>query len=321
MPLPVRVSGFTFVRNAIDLYYPVVESIRSILPLCDEFIVAAGDSTDDTTELLRSMREPKLRIIETTWDPALFVRGAIFAHQTDIALQACSGDWAFYLQADEVVHERDLPVIEEHMRRHLSDRRVEGLLFEYLHFFGDYDHVQTSHNWYGYEVRVVRTGIGVRSWHDAQGFRRDDQKLRVEHSGGCVYHYGWVRPPRHLNRKAHAFQRAYEGPAAGDPPAAEAETYRYGRLRGLRRFRGTHPAVMRERVRQQDWTVQPTPPVGHKHDRFGIQLLTWLENYVLGVRIGERRNYVLVPGSAAARWPAKWRARLTRYAPPLRAVA
>jgi hypothetical protein len=309
---PTKISGFTFVRNAVDLYYPVVESITSVLPLCDEFVVAAGDSTDGTTELLRGIGSPKLRIIETRWDPTLFQRGSIFAQQTDIALDACTGDWAFYLQADEVVHERSLERIEERLRRHLGDRRVEGLLFDYLHFFGDYDHVQTSHNWYNHEIRVVRTGIGVRSWHDAQGFRRNGEKLHVAHSGACIYHYGWVRPPRSLHRKVRAFTAAYQGLAAAERRQIDEEkAFGYGRLRGLRPFRGSHPRVMEARLRQRSWTVEPTPPAGHKHDRIGMQVLTFIENRLLGFRIGERRNYILLPGEGPAQSPLDWGRRLS----------
>lgn len=295
----MKVSGFSFVRNAVDLGYPVVEAITSILPLCDEFVIAAGDSTDGTTELLRSIGSPKLRVVETVWDPALYVRGAIFAQQTDVALQACSGDWAFYIQADEVVHERDLPRIEARLRRHHDDPRVEGLLFDYLHFFGDYAHVQTSHNWYGREIRIVRTGIGVASWHDAQGFRIDGRKLRVAHADATIYHYGWVRPPERMKRKARAFAAAYVGAAEAESRPEEPE-YRYGRLWGVRPFRGTHPAVMQARVAALDWRVAPSAPVGHKHDRLRVQLLTYLENYLLGFRVGERRNYVLLPGMDSA---------------------
>lgn len=303
----MRISGFTFVRNAIDLYYPVVESITSVLPLCDEFVVAAGDSTDGTTDLLRTIRSPKLRIVETTWDPALFVRGAIFAQQTDVALDACTGDWAFYVQADEVIHERDVPVIEASLGRHLDDRRIEGLLFDYLHFFGDYGHVQVSHNWYGREIRVVRTGIGVRSWHDAQGFRRQGQKLRVVHSGACVYHYGWVRPPRELRRKLRAFTAAYGHPApeARDEPRRDAAEL--GRLWGRRRFAGTHPAVMRRRIDERNWMLRPGRPTGARHDRVRVQLLSFVENHIFGFRVGERRNYHLLPEARRERWRLPWR--------------
>jgi len=289
----MRISGFTFVRNALDLGYPVVESIASVLPLCDEFVVAAGDSSDETTALLRTMG-PKVRVIETRWDPALFTGGAVFAQQTDVALAACTGDWAFYIQADEVLHEQDYPMIEARLHRHLGDERVEGLLFDYLHFFGDHQHVQTSHNWYRHEIRVVRTGIGVASWGDAQGFRIGKRKLHVAHADATVYHYGHARPPRRMQLKERAFNAAYAGVEAAAWPVDEGEL-RYGLLSGLRRFEGTHPAVMQERVAQQDWSVTASGPAGHKQDRLRVRVATWLENTLLGFRIGERKNYVLLP--------------------------
>jgi glycosyltransferase involved in cell wall biosynthesis len=291
----MRISGFTFVRNAIDLYYPVVESITSILPICDEFIVVAGDSTDGTTALLRSIKDPKIKIIETVWDKSLFVAGATNAHQTNIALDACTGDWAFYVQADEVVHEDDLPVVVDRMRAYRNDRRVDGLLFDYLHFFGDYDHYQAAHNWYRREVRIVRTGIGIRSWHDAQGFRRDGKKLRVVRAGGRIFHYGWVRPPRHMMRKMHAFAALYHGEAVADADFPDTGTdFDYGRLHGRAAFTGTHPAVMRERIGALQWKARPGTGV-HRHDQLGIRVLTFLENRILGFRVGEHRNYILLP--------------------------
>ena len=46
---PMRVSGFTFIRNAIHYDYPIVEAIHSILPLCDEVVVAVGNSIAEAT--------------------------------------------------------------------------------------------------------------------------------------------------------------------------------------------------------------------------------------------------------------------------------
>jgi glycosyltransferase involved in cell wall biosynthesis len=290
----MRISGFTFVRNAIDLYYPVVESITSILPICDEFIVAAGDSTDGTTELLRSIGDPKVKIIETVWDKTL-VSGASNAQQTNIALDACTGDWAFYLQADEVVHEDDLRPVADRMLTCLDNRRVEGLLFDYLHFFADYEHIQSAHNWYRREMRVVRTGIGVRSWRSAQGFRRDGQKLNVVHSGTRIFHYGWVRPPRKMLRKAHAFKTLHEGAPAADAfyPDLNGE-YDFGPLHGRVPFTGTHPRVMHVRIAEKNWTVRPGRNI-QRHDLLRIRLLSFLENRILGFRLGENRNYILLP--------------------------
>src|SRR5262249_12717610 len=182
---------FSFVRNAVDLYYPVVESIRSALPICDEFVIAAGDSSDGTTALLRGMGEAKLRIIETVWDQEQFVRGASNAVQTNIALDACSGDWALYLQADEVLHEDDLGPLLERVQAYRDDPRVDGFVFEYLHFYADYEHYQVSHNWYRREVRLVRNHRGIRSWKSAQGFRhRAGRKLRVVPAGEPAARYG-----------------------------------------------------------------------------------------------------------------------------------
>jgi glycosyltransferase involved in cell wall biosynthesis len=292
----VRISGFSFVRNAIDLYYPVVESIRSALPLCDEFVVAAGDSSDATTALLRSVGDPKLKIIETVWDREQFVRGASNASQTNIALDACTGDWCFYLQADEVVHEADLEPLRARLHAYRDDPRVDGLVFEYLHFYADYGHFQTSHNWYRREARVVRGGRGIRSWKSAQGFRQaDGTKLRVVPAGARIFHYGWVRPPRRMTRKARALAEVHVGTAGARAHVPDIESgYDFGQLHGRARFAGTHPAVMRARIAACDWQVLPTA-TPQKHDRPGVRALSFLENRILGFRIAEHRNYVLLP--------------------------
>ncbi len=292
----MRISGFSFVRNAVDLYYPAVESIRSVLPICDEFIVAAGDSTDGTTELLRSIGDPKVKIIETVWDRDQFVRGASNAVQTNIALDACRGDWCFYLQADEVVHEEDLPPLVARLRAYRDDPRVEGLLFEYLHFYADYEHYQTSHTWYRREVRVVRNRRDIRSWKSAQGFRHaDGSKIRVVPAGARIFHYGWVRPPQRMTRKARALAEVHLGAAGAADHVPDIEAgYDFGQLHGRTRFTQTHPAVMRERIAACDWQVLPTA-TRQKHDRLGERALSFLENRILGFKIAEHRNYLLLP--------------------------
>jgi len=291
----MRISGFTFVRNAIDLYYPIVESITSILPIVDEFVVAAGDSTDGTTELIRSISDPKIKIIETVWDPTQFVHGASNAQQTNIALDACTGDWAFYLQADEVVHERYLAGLVDTMRKYLPLRRVEGLLFDYVHFYGDYNHYQTAHGWYRREVRIVRTGIGARSWKSAQGFRRNGEKLHVALANAEIFHYGWVRPPRQMLRKDFALSSVHAGVENAQKWFGDLDRdFDYGRLWGRARFTGTHPQVMAKRIAQLNWEVHPTRSTRHRQDKVGNLILSFIENKILGFRLGEHRNYILV---------------------------
>ena len=110
----MKISGFTFVRNAIKYDYPVVESIISILPIVDEFVVSVGNSDDGTLELIQSINSPKIKIVHSVWDDSLRKGGTILAVETDKAFQHVSADsdWAFYLQADEVVHEKYLDIIQ-----------------------------------------------------------------------------------------------------------------------------------------------------------------------------------------------------------------
>lgn len=293
----MTLSGFSFCRNANRLHYPIEEAIRSALPIVDEFVIAVGRSDDDTLDTLRAIEDPKLTIIETEWDPAHFVHGAINAVQTNIALDACRGDWCLYLQADEVLHERDHPAILEAIRRNDARPDVEGLLFDYLHFWGSYDTYQTARNWYRHEVRVVRNHIGVRSWKSAQGFRRDGQKLKVARSGARIFHYGWVRPPSAMKKKTIALDSLHHDAKWVERRHPEpAKPFDYGPLTHLARYTDTHPAAMAKQIAGQDWTLPPPGPdgQGHEHNRLSTRILTWIERHVLRTRLGEYKNYVLI---------------------------
>lgn len=289
----MKISGFSFVRNAIDLDYPVVEAIKSVLPLVDEFVIACGDSTDGTTELIRSIGDPKIKIIETVWDPKDFVHGRSNAVQTNIALDACTGDWCLYLQADEVIHEKYLMVIKKACEKYLDDKHVEGFLFSYKHFWGDYRHYHWTHHWYRREVRVVRNGIGVRSWQSAQGFRINGRKLRVVQIPAEIFHYGWVRNPLKMRKKMIALDTVHHGEQeARRRNAPEEIPFDYGIPDHLKVYHGTHPAVMAERIARKDWDWVPETPVRHRHDKLWVRLWSWIENEILGFRVGEYKNYV-----------------------------
>ena len=302
----MKISGFSFVRNAVKLYYPVVESIKSALPLVDEFVIACGDSDDGTTEMIRAIGDPKVKIIETAWDSSQFVKGASNAVQTNIALDACSGDWCFYLQADEVLHEKYLPVLREKMEKYLEVPEVEGLLFDYAHFYGSYNLYQAAHNWYAREIRIIRSGIGARSWESAQGFRIEGRKLRVIPVDAEIYHYGWVRPPVKMMKKQIALSSVHHEKEWVEERYPDDEVdFNFGSLKTCRRFTGTHPAVMKERIASLDWEVKPRKPnkKDHKHDRFMVRLLTFVENNILHRKLGEYKNYVLIdnpPGNEGA---------------------
>jgi glycosyltransferase involved in cell wall biosynthesis len=187
----MKIAGFTFIRNAVQNDYPIVEAITSILPICDEFVVAVGNSTDGTLELIQSIPSDKIRIIETVWDESAREGGRVFALETDKAYQAISSDtdWAFYIQGDECVHEDDLPKIVAAMHTHADNPAVEGLLFHYKHFYGSYDYVAVSRRWYRREIRVVKFDPAVHSYKDAQGFRKAGKKIHAKLIDASIYHY------------------------------------------------------------------------------------------------------------------------------------
>ena len=154
----MKVCGFSFVRNAEKFSYPVVESVQSILPVCDKFIMNVGNSEDRTMELIRSIPSDKIEIIESTWDESTRKNGEVLSQETNKAFKQIPEDydWAFYIQADEVVHEKYHDQIRKSMERWLEDTEVEGLLFKYLHFFGSYNYNADSRSWYRNEIRIIR---------------------------------------------------------------------------------------------------------------------------------------------------------------------
>jgi hypothetical protein len=209
----MRVSGFTFIRNGVKYDYPVIEAINSILPLVDDFIVAVGNSDDETLELIKSINSDKIKIIETLWDDSQREGGRVLALETDKAFQAISeaSDWCFYLQADEVIHEQDIPAIKAAMYQYLDDERVDGLLFNFLSFYGSFSYVADNYDWVRREVRVIKNNKKIYSYGDALGFRKNDnEKLKVKPVKATIYHYGWVRPPQIMQQKQTNFMRPLE---------------------------------------------------------------------------------------------------------------
>lgn len=257
------VSGFTFINQAVRFDYPIVEAIQSILPLCDEVVVAVGDVNDGTRALIEGIDSDKIRIVDTVWDPSLREGGKVLAAETDKAYAAISeqADWAVYIQGDEVMHEDDLPSVRKAMASHLHDHEIDGLLFKYRHFYGSYDFVGASDRWYAHEVRVVRALPSIRSFRDAQGFRvRSNELLRVLPVDAWIHHYGWVKPPKVMQEKRIQFNKLWHDDAWVEKHIVGPESFEYeAHIRSLSRFTGTHPAVMKPRVARMNWQFSFDP--------------------------------------------------------------
>ncbi len=289
----MRVTGFTFIRNAVKFDYPVVEAVRSILPLCDEFIILCGNSEDETDNLISGIASDKIRIHHSVWDDSLRKGGSVLADETNKAKGKISADadWCFYIQADEVLHEKFLDQVRESMLRWKDDKRVEGLLFDYTHFYGSYDFVGDSVKWYRREVRIIRNDESIQSFRDAQGFQKNRRPLKVKHSGATMYHYGWVKPPVLQQQKQQYFHRLWHDDEWMKKNIGNQVEFDYSGIDSLAQFRDLHPEVMRERIAQKNWKFDfdPSKKKLSIKSRFkmGLEKLT-------GWRIGEYRNYKLI---------------------------
>jgi hypothetical protein len=287
----ISVSGFTIVRNAITLDFPVVASIRSLLPVCEEVVVNVGRSDDETLELVRSIDDPKIRILETEWD--MTIRNRVLGDETLRAMRACRHPWGIYIQADEVLHERGAEELAAAIARHDADRRVEGLLVRYLHFYGDMDTIAVNRRWYRREVRAVRLdpALDIRPYQGAQGFRVGPElrKIRARLTGAEMFHYGWARPTQALKAKRETNRVIY-------PWSREQEARRplLPWFPGLTRFEGTHPAVAREWVDARRHDVEHRVEAPHFEAEFLRFYASDVIERLTGARVFEFRNYTVV---------------------------
>jgi glycosyltransferase involved in cell wall biosynthesis len=289
----MKVSGFNFLRNAQRLGFPFVESIRSVLPIVDEFVVALGPCDDDTEAMLLEIGDPKIRIIHTTWNEQirndLHPRGFVYAQQKSIALFNCTGDWAFYLEGDEVLNENELPKIRAAMETHLNDPRVEALVFDYLHFYGNRNTYAWSPAWYRTAPRILRNNIPA--WAPEGLFfsvLEDHLKgryPRAAHAGATIYHYGWIRSETQMNSKLKDVEKYWSN-------NDKSVTYAEIDAAALREFKGTHPAVMEKWLPPAKGLFQANPDHKLTRRERRHRLMLRFEN-LTGWRYN-RKHYTLV---------------------------
>ncbi|MBN2135343.1 MAG: glycosyltransferase family 2 protein [Acidobacteria bacterium] len=273
----VKISGFTILRNGLKFDYPFIESIQSILPLIDEMIVAVGKSDDDTLGAVNSIKSQKIRIIETVWDDNNRKDGNEFARQTNIALRECKNPWAFYLQADEVLHEKDLELIRSEVNRYNSNSSIEAFSFKYIHFEANYD----LYNPFRYKraVRLVRNNPDIVSIKDAAEFGHENgKKLRIKKSDAFIYHYGWVKSPEVMLEKFKTFEKFWHDDSYVDKKYAGMEEFEFKMIEVSKPFKGSHPSVMLERIQNKNFRLPdniPTKPLSFRKQTWKILLRKW----------------------------------------------
>lgn len=270
----MKVSGFTFLRNGVALGFPFEASLRSLLPLVDELVVAVGRGEDDTRERVLAVGDPKLRLVDTVWNERMSERGFVYAQQKMIAQYACTGDWAFYLEGDEVLHEDERGAIRAAVERHHGDARVEALAFDYLHFYGSPHWLAVSPAWYRRECRLVRNTIRTYApdgqYWVVMDHRRHGRLPRAALAGAHVYHYGHVRRTDRMQAKLDQVSKYW---------SHGAPRVRYADIdpRALRPYAGGHPAVVAPWLAseaEQDFAPDPghRPTARERRHRWAMSL-------------------------------------------------
>ncbi|WP_435189491.1 glycosyltransferase [Pseudothioglobus sp. nBUS_23] len=237
----MKVSGFTFIKNGQILGYPFLESIQSILPIVDEFIVNVGESEDDTLSLIKSIKNSKIRIIESKWNENMKDRGYVYGQQKMIAQFNCTGDWLFYIEGDELYHENDLSKIKDSMKLYLNSSNVEALVFDFLHFYGNANSYLDSPGWYRSEARVIKSSVRSYApdglfWLILDGNKKGRYPKAKKVDVQC-FHYGWIRTEQQMNLKSEKVQKYW----GKDPVIIDYSKFDQSIIR---EFNGDHPEII-----------------------------------------------------------------------------
>jgi hypothetical protein len=252
----MKVSAFTFIKNGQILGYPFLESIQSVLSIVDEFIVNVGQSEDDTLELIKALDNPKIRLIQSKWNPKMKSSGFVYGQQKMIAQYNCIGDWAFYIEGDEVYHEEDLHKIKDSMKQHYSDDRVEALLVDFYHFYGNSKSYLDSPGWYRSETRIIRNSIRSYAPDGLFWLVLDKNKKgrypNAKRTGAFCYHYGWVRSEEEMNLKSKKVQKYWGKPYSKIDYSNIDQSI-------IKEFQGTHPKIMKNWLPESNELFQANP--------------------------------------------------------------
>lgn len=285
----MTISGFTFIKNGEILGYPFIESIKSILPIVDEFVINIGESEDNTLELIKQIDNPKIRIINSKWNDKMKDRGYVYGQQKMIAQFNCTSDWAFYLEGDEVVHEEDLKKIQDTCKKHLDNKEVEAVTFDYYHFYGNANSYLDSPAWYRREARIIRNS--VRSYAPDGLFwlvlekNKTGRYPTAVHSGAKMYHYGWIRSEEQMNLKSQKVQQYWN---------KKHKNIDYKQIdQGIiKEFKGTHPSVVQNWLPKESGVFQADSNYKLTHKEKKHRVMIKLEK-IFGLELS-KKHYKLI---------------------------
>ena len=291
------ISGFTFIKNGLSLGYPFLESAKTIEPLCGEVIINVGFEDveckidDGTYEYLRdNLTSPKFKFIKSWWNPDISSQGLILSEQTNIALSKCRGETCQYIQGDEAIHEEELATIEKGHKDLIERSDLYGLVFNYIHFYGNTDVYRHTRSVYRREVRAIKNNSNIVSWKDAQGFRfKNGTKISAKLIDARIFHYGWSRPQDVMNKKIESFEKLYHG-----KDHSQKDLFNYRRIWGLKRFKDKQPEMLKKWVEDNTHEIDILSlPRSYIFGDWDLMVSDFIEKHT-GYRIGEYKNYKLI---------------------------
>ena len=289
------ITGFTYVRNGFEYQYPFIASIKSLLPIVDKLIVVVGDSSDGTRKAIEELGEIKIQIMDSVWDSSLRIGGELFAEQANIGIKRATGDWIIHLQADEVLMENSRNEILECIQHANSKDNIDGVLFPFLHFWGDYTHIRNTRRTHRFEIRAFKNNRNILSYKDSQGFRKyavnsNGEKLKVIQTSAPVFHYSYSRHPKLMNKKANYFKRFWHSDA-WIKRKTNKKLFDFNLVDKLESYNGPHPQFMKKIIASKDWEFDYNPTKTNM--KFKDRILNTIEQ-VTGYRLFEYKNYILI---------------------------
>lgn len=293
----MKIDGFTYVRNGFKMGYPFMASIQSVLPIVNKLIVVVGNSEDGTREAIANLKNEKIIIIDSIWEEEKRKNGSIFKEQANIGLAKVTGDWALHIQADEVLMENAKERIIEDIKKANEIEKVDGLLFPFYHFWGDYQHIRNTRRTHAFEIRAFKTGRNIQSYKDSQGFRKfplatkDEigEKLNVLKITTPIYHYSYTRNPKLMNKKSNYFHRFWHSNEWLEKNTKELD-FDFNEVDKLELFKASHPKYMKETISNQDWDFKYDPSKSNMS--FKNKILYKFEK-LFNYRLFEYKNYIL----------------------------
>ena len=250
----------TVCSNPLSMDFPLKECLESAAGIADEIILINADdiypcdTVGEVNFVISSLSQDiknKMKVYYLPWRDSF--RKNMSSIEMSVAMSQCTGDYLIWLDADEVLHEKNYEDINK-----LINIGHDAYSFRTIHFYKDYNHYKTpSGHWYNHRPKLVRNNLGIssayQSWIENGEIKREftadlvtwDYKPVHAFSKLTkipIYHYGYVRDTDKMTKKQNAIEKRHH------PDYKYVDKIKWD-MKGIKEFKGTHPKPMLERIK------------------------------------------------------------------------